>query len=50
MEFFKNVGQVVDVRLSSDADGNFKGYGHVEFATAEEAQKVDVLIGFSRMC
>nr|XP_011463445.1 PREDICTED: nucleolin 1 isoform X5 [Fragaria vesca subsp. vesca] len=45
VEFFKNVGQVVDVRLSSDADGNFKGYGHVEFATAEEAQKAVGLNG-----
>lgn len=49
MEFFKNVGQVVDVRLSY-FEGTFKGYGHVEFATVEEAQKVDVLIGFCRMC
>lgn len=47
-EFFKDVGDVVDVRFSSDSEGQFRGYGHVEFATAEEAKKVDLilLIGF----
>ena len=37
--FFKDAGEVVDVRFSSDADGRFKGFGHVEFATPEAAQK-----------
>jgi len=38
--FFKEAGEVVDVRLSSFDDGSFKGYGHIEFASPEEAQKV----------
>lgn len=39
-EFFKSAGEVVDVRLSHDKeDGSFRGYGHVEFATVEGAQK-----------
>ncbi|KAK9288919.1 hypothetical protein L1049_017390 [Liquidambar formosana] len=39
-DFFKGAGEVIDIRFSSDAEGMFKGFGHVEFATAEEAQKV----------
>ena len=38
--FFKDCGEVVDVRLAVDGDGRFKGFGHVEFATAEAAQNV----------
>lgn len=38
--FFKEVGDIVDVRLASDPDGRSKGYGHVEFASPEAAQKV----------
>lgn len=38
--FFKDAGEVVDVRLASDADGRFKGFGHVEFESAEAAQNV----------
>ncbi|XP_058724130.1 nucleolin 2-like isoform X2 [Vicia villosa] len=38
-EVFKDCGEIVDVRLHTDRDGNFKGYGHVQFATAEAAQK-----------
>lgn len=38
--FFKDAGEIVDVRFASDADGRFKGFGHVEFATVEAAQKV----------
>ena len=38
--FFQDCGEVVDVRLASDEDGKFKGFGHVEFATAEAAQSV----------
>ncbi|KAK8971313.1 Nucleolin 2 [Platanthera guangdongensis] len=38
-EFFKEAAEVADVRLSRNEEGEFKGYGHVEFATAEEAQK-----------
>lgn len=40
--FFKDCGEVVDVRFSSDEDGRFKGFGHVEFATGEAAQKVSI--------
>ncbi|KAB2624064.1 nucleolin 1 [Pyrus ussuriensis x Pyrus communis] len=37
--FFKDAGEVVDIRFASDPEGKFKGFGHVEFATAEEAKK-----------
>ncbi|KAJ1427641.1 RNA-binding domain superfamily [Sesbania bispinosa] len=36
---FKGCGEIVDVRLHKDRDGRFKGFGHVEFATPEAAQK-----------
>lgn len=38
--FFRVCGEVVDVRLASCEDGKLKGFGHVEFATAEAAQYV----------
>lgn len=38
--FFQDVGEVIDVRFSVDYDGRFKGFGHVEFSTAEAAKKV----------
>ncbi|WZZ82360.1 uncharacterized protein LOC106412445 [Brassica napus] len=40
-EFFKEAGQVVDVRfgMSNDGDGRFLCFGMVEFATPREAQK-----------
>ncbi|MCF6814737.1 hypothetical protein L3H39_11005, partial [Corynebacterium sp. MC-16] len=37
--FFKDAGEVVDVRFATDDTGKFKGFGHVEFATAAAAQK-----------
>ncbi|CAJ2674103.1 unnamed protein product [Trifolium pratense] len=40
---FKDCGEIVDVRLHTDREGNFKGYGHVQFATAEAAQKAVAL-------
>ncbi|KAK1281896.1 Nucleolin 2 [Acorus calamus] len=43
-EFFKECGEVVDVRLSFDHEGNFKGYGHVEFASEEVAAKGILLV------
>ncbi|KAB1206156.1 Nucleolin 2 [Morella rubra] len=43
--FFKDAGEVADVRFASDPDGRFKGFGHVEFATAEAAQKAMELNG-----
>lgn len=39
--FFKDAGEVVDVRFATDREtGDFKGFGHVEFATVEAAQNV----------
>ena len=38
-QFFAQIGEVVDVRLATHEDGHPKGFGHVEFATAEDAQK-----------
>ncbi|XP_058182715.1 nucleolin 2-like [Rhododendron vialii] len=43
--FFKGAGEVVDIRFSFDRDGGFRGYGHVEFATAEDALKALELNG-----
>ena len=43
-QFFEEAGEVVDVRLSTYEDGSMRGYGHVEFATAEAAQKVNNLL------
>lgn len=40
--FFKGAGEVVDVRFSVNEEGRFKGFGHVEFATAEAAKKVNI--------
>ncbi|CAI0628053.1 unnamed protein product, partial [Linum tenue] len=37
--FFKDCGEVTDVRFAMDAEGNFRGYGHVDFSTSEEAKK-----------
>ena len=48
--FFKDSGEVVDVRFASDPDGRFKGFGHVEFATAEAAQKAITLNGGDLIC
>ncbi|KAL0862375.1 hypothetical protein Bca101_041493 [Brassica carinata] len=38
-EFFKEAGQVIDVRFGKTKYGRFLGFGMVEFATAREAQK-----------
>lgn len=45
-EFFKEAGQVVDVRLGITEYGRFLGVGEVEFATAREAQKVLIVSFF----
>ncbi|MCL7051686.1 hypothetical protein MKW94_015372 [Papaver nudicaule] len=45
IEFFKQAGEVADVRFSSDEDGRFKGFGHVEFVTEEGAKKAVKLNG-----
>lgn len=39
-DFFKDAGEIVSMRFSVDREGAFKGFGHVEFATVEAAQKV----------
>ncbi|KAK7346133.1 hypothetical protein VNO80_20648 [Phaseolus coccineus] len=36
---FKECGEIVDVRLHTDYEGRFRGFGHVEFATEEAALK-----------
>lgn len=38
--FFKDAGEVVDVRFAMSEDNSFRGFGHVEFATTEAAEKV----------
>lgn len=38
--FFKEAGDVVDVRFATNEEGRFRGFGHVEFVTAEAAKKV----------
>ncbi|KAF8048249.1 hypothetical protein N665_2591s0004 [Sinapis alba] len=38
-EFFQEVGQVVDVKFAMGPDGSFRGFGHILFASHEEAQK-----------
>ncbi|VVA98112.1 unnamed protein product [Arabis nemorensis] len=42
--FFKEAGEVVDVRLAYEND-RFRGFGHVEFASGEAAQKALELHG-----
>ncbi|XP_011070437.1 nucleolin 1-like [Sesamum indicum] len=37
--FFKAAGEIVDVRFAMNSDNSFKGFGHVEFASAEAAEK-----------
>lgn len=36
---FKDCGEIVDIRLHTDREGKFKGHAHVQFATADAAQK-----------
>ncbi|KAH0914157.1 hypothetical protein HID58_028603 [Brassica napus] len=44
--FFKEAGEVVDVRFATNKDdGSFRGFGHVEFASSEDAQKALELNG-----
>ncbi|KAI3453271.1 hypothetical protein Pfo_009934 [Paulownia fortunei] len=39
VNFFKAAGEVVDVRFATNSDNSFRGFGHVEFASAEAAEK-----------
>jgi len=41
-DIFKDCGEVVDVRFNVDREGRFRGFGYVEFRTAEAAKKVSV--------
>lgn len=45
--FFKDAGEVVDVRLATNEEGMFKGFGHVDFATAEAVNKVSTSLTIS---
>lgn len=38
--FIKDDGEIVDFWFTSDVDGRFKSFGHVELATGEATQKV----------
>ncbi|KAL8535705.1 hypothetical protein ACS0TY_011365 [Phlomoides rotata] len=37
--FFKAAGEVVNIRFVMNSDGTFRGFGYVEFASAEAAEK-----------
>ena len=43
-DFFKEAGEVVAVRLAAGEDGRSRGFGHVDFASAEDAQKVMISV------
>ncbi|THF97580.1 hypothetical protein TEA_023607 [Camellia sinensis var. sinensis] len=48
-DFFKDAGEIVQIRFALDYEGAFKGYGHVEFATVAAAQKdsgISVVLSF----
>ncbi|KAL2557626.1 heterogeneous nuclear ribonucleoprotein A3-like protein 1-like [Forsythia ovata] len=38
-DFFKDAGELVDVRFAMNQDDTFRGFGHIEFASAEAAEK-----------
>ncbi|KAG7582479.1 RNA recognition motif domain [Arabidopsis suecica] len=48
--FFKEVSEVVDVRFSSHEDGSLKGFGHVEFASADAAHKASRRVKLDLAC
>ena len=41
IDLYKDVGQVVHVRLVTDCEGKQNGMGYIEFASAKEAEKVN---------
>jgi len=46
---FKECGEIVDIRLQRDREGRSRGFGHVQFATTEAAQKVG-FVTLSSLC
>lgn len=38
-EFFKDAGELVDIRFAMNEDDTFRGFGYIEFATVEAAEK-----------
>ncbi|CAA7405407.1 unnamed protein product [Spirodela intermedia] len=44
-DFFKDVGEIVSIRLAKSENGKSRGFGHVEFATEGEARKALALNG-----
>ncbi|XP_022861368.1 heterogeneous nuclear ribonucleoprotein A3 homolog 1-like isoform X3 [Olea europaea var. sylvestris] len=42
-EFFKDAGEIVDIRFAMNEDDTFRGFGHIEFATVEAAEKQALL-------
>jgi hypothetical protein len=45
-KFFKEAGEVIDLRMPVHENGKRKGFGYVEFATIEAAHKVAFSILF----
>jgi nucleolin len=39
-KFFSSAGDVKEVRLAVDGEGQFRGFGHVEFFSEDAANKV----------
>lgn len=38
-EFFKAAGPIADIRIAQDESGRSRGFGHVEFESADGAKK-----------
>lgn len=45
IEFFTVTGNIFRFRLAVGEDGNFRGFGHVSFYTAEDTEKAVKLAG-----
>ncbi|XP_047056272.1 nucleolin 2-like [Lolium rigidum] len=48
-QFFKEAGEIIDIRVAAFEYGKSKGFAHVEFATTEAAQKACKLNGHGLM-
>ncbi|KAK1597813.1 hypothetical protein QYE76_017648, partial [Lolium multiflorum] len=44
-DFFEGIGQITNIRIATHPEGKSKGFSHVEFTTAEAAQKALTLNG-----